>query len=65
MTELQSSIEKLSDQTSIRDIAAARELFANFRAALTAGEIRAAEKITSGRMPAAGAPMRGSSKASS
>jgi len=48
MTELQSSIEKLSDQTSIRDIAAARELFANFRAALTAGEIRAAEKITSG-----------------
>jgi len=48
ITELQSSIEEFAGQSKIRNAAKARRMFSKFRAALTAGEIRAAERIVSG-----------------
>jgi 2,3,4,5-tetrahydropyridine-2,6-dicarboxylate N-succinyltransferase len=44
-TELKSAIENFFSATSIANSAAARRTFADFRARLTRGEIRAAEKI--------------------
>jgi 2,3,4,5-tetrahydropyridine-2,6-dicarboxylate N-succinyltransferase len=44
-TELKSAIESFLSATAIADPAAARLTFADFRARLTRGEIRAAEKI--------------------
>jgi len=44
-TQLKSTIEALYGSATIADPAAARRTFADFRARLTAGEIRAAEKI--------------------
>jgi 2,3,4,5-tetrahydropyridine-2-carboxylate N-succinyltransferase len=45
-TQLKSTIEALYASATIADMAAARRAFADFRARLTAGEIRAAEKIS-------------------
>jgi 2,3,4,5-tetrahydropyridine-2,6-dicarboxylate N-succinyltransferase len=47
ITELKSAIEALYTATTVADLFAARRTFADFRACLTAGEIRAAEKINS------------------
>jgi 2,3,4,5-tetrahydropyridine-2,6-dicarboxylate N-succinyltransferase len=44
-SELKSTIEALYASATIAEMAAARRTFADFRAALTRGEIRAAEKI--------------------
>lgn len=44
-SELKSTIEALYASSTIADLAAARRAFADFRARLTRGEIRAAEKI--------------------
>jgi len=44
-TQLKSAIEGLHAATTISDLAAARQTFADFRACLTRGEIRAAERI--------------------
>ena len=44
-SQLQSSIESLSLRASVDDLKEARSTFLDFRAALTRGEIRAAEKI--------------------
>jgi 2,3,4,5-tetrahydropyridine-2-carboxylate N-succinyltransferase len=44
-TELKSAIESFFSATTIADPSAARRTFADFRARLTRGEIRAAEKI--------------------
>ena len=43
--ELKSAVEKLFSATNISDSAEARRLFVDFRARLTRGEIRAAEKV--------------------
>jgi 2,3,4,5-tetrahydropyridine-2-carboxylate N-succinyltransferase len=45
ITELKSAIEGLSASSKLNDPAEARRVFAVFRASLTRGEIRAAEKI--------------------
>jgi hypothetical protein len=48
ITELKSAIEGLYAASAPNDPAGARRLFAEFRARLTSGEIRAAEKIVNG-----------------
>ena len=44
--ELKSTIQNLSNASTLADSLAARRIFEEFRSALTRGEIRAAEKIT-------------------
>lgn len=51
ITALKSAIESLSASPTIPDPPEARRIFADFRARLTSGEIRAAEKVVTGESP--------------
>src|ERR1700739_2712878 len=47
VSEIRAAIELLSSSETIADSAGERRIFEDFRARLTSGEIRAAEKVTS------------------